>query len=275
VIAPPIYDSATRPTPVLGELNELWTRRGLLRLLVARDLAARYKGSLLGVWWTLLNPVLEMAVLWLVFSNLFRFSTPATPYAVYLLAGIVLVTLFRETVLGVTTSMINNAPVLSKIYVPPEVFAVSTALALLVSFCTSFVLLIVVMVVESVSIPATLPLVIVPVLLLLALGTGVGLALAPLAVRFPDILELLRVLLTLVTYLAPVFYPFSIVPKSYRLIERLNPLYHFVTTFRDCLYGDSLGPWTHYAAMLVSAAVILGVGSVAFARAGRKTLALI
>jgi ABC-2 type transport system permease protein len=271
----PIYDSADRPPLILGEARELWSRRGLLRLLVARNLAARYKGSLLGVWWTLLNPLLEMGVLWLVFSHLFRFSTPGTPYAVYLLAGIVLVTLFRETVLGVTTSMINNAPVLSKIYVPPEIFSVSTALALLVSFCTSLMLLLVIMLATSVSIPATLPVVIVPALLMLAFGTGVGLALAPLAVRFPDILELLRVLLTLVTYLAPVFYPFSIVPKSYRVIERLNPLYHFVTTFRDCLYGDSLGSWTHYAAMLVSALVALGVGSWVFARFGRKTLALI
>jgi len=80
-----VYDSDQARTPLVSEFQNLWQFRGLLRLLVTRDLTVRYKRSMLGVWWTLLNPLLTMSVLWVVFSQFFRFQIPYIPFSVYLL----------------------------------------------------------------------------------------------------------------------------------------------------------------------------------------------
>ena len=89
------YDSNTSRTPIATEVANLWSHRGLIKLIVQRDLTVRYKRSTLGVWWTLLNPLLTTGVMWIVFGNFFRFEIPGdTPYIVYLLSGILLITYF-------------------------------------------------------------------------------------------------------------------------------------------------------------------------------------
>jgi ABC-type polysaccharide/polyol phosphate export permease len=114
-----VYDSAARSPLLVTELWNFWTYRRLIRLLVMRDVLARYKRSLLGVWWTLLNPLLTMTVMWLVFSHIFRFRVgiSGVPYAVYLLAGVLLVLFFQQGVEMVASSIVANASVLTKVYV--------------------------------------------------------------------------------------------------------------------------------------------------------------
>jgi ABC-type polysaccharide/polyol phosphate export permease len=267
-----VHDSARRPDTVIASLRALLGRRGLVSVLVRRDLAVRYKRSLLGVWWTLLNPLLEMAVLWLVFSQVFRFATPEAPYVVYLLSGVVLATLLRQAVVGVATSLSNNATILARLYVPPEAFALSAAIVLAINFALSLGPLVVVMAITGTSIPLTLPLVVVPATLLLAGATGIGLLLAPASVVYPDVQELLRIVLTLLTYLAPVFYPIAIVPDRYQWVVEANPLTHFLEAFRALLYGASFDSWQTWAVMAGTAALSLVLGMRVFARSARAVV---
>src|SRR5438270_11298406 len=123
---PRVYDSARVGSPVLSELSELWRRRGLLRLLIRRDVLWRYKRSLLGVWWALLNPLLRLAVLWVVMAQLLRPTMPGVPYVVYLFSGIVVITFFEQAVTSAGGSLINGSAILSKVYVPPMCFAASS-----------------------------------------------------------------------------------------------------------------------------------------------------
>jgi ABC-2 type transport system permease protein len=271
--AVPVYDSARRETPVLGDLRALWRYRGLMALLVRRDVVLRYKRSAIGVWWTLLNPLLNMAVLWVVFSNVFGHAGSDVPYVVYLIAGLVVSTLFSQVVIGVASSMLTSAPVLTKIYVPPVVFAVAAALAAGINCLLSLIPMLAITLIVGVVPSPTALFLFVPMLLLGAMATGIGLALAPLAARFQDTLELTGVLITLTTYLAPVFWPFDVAPERFRDLLQLNPLFHVLGSFRALLYQGGAGPWSAYVVMGVTATVCMAGGTWIFSRTWRRSIA--
>ena len=164
------YDSDKARKPIASEVANLWAHRGLIRLIVTRDLTVRYKRSSLGVWWTLLNPLLTTGVMFLVFGHFFRFKIPGdTPYIVYLLSGVLLLTYFAQAVLASGSAIVNSAGILTKVYVPPEVFSVASAIAASVNFMISLMILLVIQVATGIGIPWTVVFVPIPALAMLAL----------------------------------------------------------------------------------------------------------
>lgn len=271
----PVYDSAQARTPLVSEFRNLWQFRGLLRLLVTRDLTVRYKRSLLGIWWTLLNPLLTMSVLWVVFSQFFRFQIPDVPYAVYLLSGMLIVGFFAQGVNSTGAAMVNNAPVLSKVYVPPEVFAFSSGIAAGANFLISLIPLVIIQVSVGVGIPWTVIFVPIPAIALLAFTVGVGLLVAAAAVYFYDVLDLTNVFIQLVVYLVPTFYPISIVPAHFQWIIQLNPLYSFLLVFRGFMYEGAFAPGWAFAVMTLSAIAALAIGVWVFSRSWKNLVVLL
>jgi ABC-type polysaccharide/polyol phosphate export permease len=276
VAAPISYDSDDPRRPFVAEAANLYAFRGLLRLLISRDLTLRYKRSLLGVWWTLLNPLLTTAVMYVVFSNVFRFKIPGgVPFVVYLLSGVLIVTFFSQGVNNVGVSLVGSAGILTKVYVPPEVFAVSAAVAAAVNFGISLLPLLLVQLITGTGIPWTVLLVPIPVLALLCLVTGVGLLVATSAIRFPDTLDLVGILVVLLGYLTPSFYPLSIVPEGFRVAVQANPLYSYLVVFRDLVYGGTASPLWNWAVMFGTALGFLALGTYVFSRQWRTTAALL
>ncbi len=265
-----VYDSDHKLSPLVDEASQLLRYRDLLRLLVARDLTLRYKRSLLGVWWTLLNPLLTTTVMWIVFSNIFRFPTGDVPYIVYLLSGVLLLTFFAQGINGVGVSLVSSANILTKVYVPPIVFAVSAALAAAVNFLVSLLPLLVVQVATGSGIPWTALLVPLLGLALLALVTGLGLLVAAAAIRFADTLDLVSILVVLVGYLTPTFYPVEIVPDKFRLVIELNPLYSYLRVFRGLVYEGGFGPGWAWAVVVVTSTASLVLGTWVFSRRWRS-----
>ena len=209
------YDSDQARRPLVSEFQNLWDNRGLIRLIVGRDLTLRYKRSTLGIWWTLLNPLLTTGVMWMVFGKIFRFDVgEGIPYIVYLLSGILLVTFFSQATIASGSAIVGNAGVLSKVYVPPEVFSVSAALSAAANFMISIIILLVVQLVTGVGIPWTVVLIPIPVLAMLGLTAGLGLLIAAAAVHFFDVIDLASVFIQLISYLTPSFYPISIIPRA-------------------------------------------------------------
>jgi ABC-2 type transport system permease protein len=276
-LAPTVYDSAVRSPLLFAELTNFWNYRALIRLLVTRDVLVRYKRSLLGVWWTLLNPLLTMTVMWLVFSHIFRLAVGVSgvPYVVYLLAGVILLIFFQQGVESVASSIVLNTSVLSKVYVPAEVFSLSAGLAAAINLTLSSVPLLIFQVVLGVGIPWTVLLVPLPVLALLFLVVGLGLVVAAIAVRFHDMLDLNRVILLLIGYLAPIFYPIAIVPHAIRHVIELNPLYYDLVLFRNLVYGGSLSSWQTWAAAFGSGIIVFAIGLWTFARSWRTATGMI
>lgn len=273
-VSPNYYDSDQARRPLVSELANLWGYRGLLRLLVVRDLTVRYKRSTLGVWWTLLNPLLTMSVMWVVFGNFFRFETEV-PYVVYLLSGILLVTYFSQAVISAGSSIVNSSSVLSKVYVPPEVFAFSAALAAAANFLISLVPLLIIQLVMGVGIPWTIVLLPIPLVAMLALVAGLGLLVASAAVYFFDVLDLTGVLIQLIGYLTPTFYPLSIIPPEFLPLIYGNPLYSYLLVFRGFVYEGVFAPWWAFVVMVGTAIIVLVLGVWVFSRSWKNLVVLL
>jgi ABC-2 type transport system permease protein len=271
-----VYDSDQARRPIVGEIANFRKYRGLIRLLVVRDITVRYKRSFLGVWWTLLNPLLTTAVMYIVFSQIFRFEMPNDePFIIYLLSGVLLVTFFTQGVMAAGSSIVNSASVLTKVYVPPEVFALSSAAAAGVNFAIGLVPLLLVQLVTGWGIPWTVVLVPLPMLAMLAFVTGLGLLVAAAAVYFYDVLDLTGVFLQLLGYLTPTFYPLSIVPEQLRFVIQLNPVYAYLLVFRNFVYLGRIPPWYVTAAMLTTSVLALTIGVWVFSRTWKRLVVML
>jgi ABC-2 type transport system permease protein len=251
---PPVYDSAERPSPVVEELVELWRYRDLVVQLVRRDLVARYKRSLLGVAWTMLNPLGTMVALAVVFSQVFA-SKPA--YAAYLLSGLVAWNFFAQSTLSAMRQLVSGASLLHRIYIPRTLFAVTAVITCLVNLGLALVPLALVIGLSGLRPGPAVLFLPIAVLLLAAFALGVGLLLSTLAAYFLDVGELYELLLPILLYLTPIIYPEDILPRWARgwLVEA-NPLYRLIVLFRGPLYE---GVWPEPAAVLVAALLAFGV----------------
>lgn len=207
----------------------------LLRELVTRDLKVKYRRSFLGYLWSLLNPLLMMTVMTVVFSYMFRFSIPN--YPLYLICGQTLWAFFSESTNMAMTSVIYNGPLIRKVYIPKYIFPMSRVLSCFVTMSFSLTAILIVMLVTRVPLSVYLLLAPVPLALLLVFCTGVGMVLSALAVYFRDMLHLYSVITMAWMYLTPIFYPISALPAWVARIVRCNPLYYYVTFFREVVLG--------------------------------------
>jgi len=249
-------------------MTDLLSYRDLVFALVVRDLKVRYRRSTIGFLWTMLQPLLTMLVLSMVFSALFRFDLPN--YPVYALAGIMFWNFFSQSIISSMNSLKGNAHLLTKIPVPKAVFPLATVIAGIVNLLFAMVPLFAILVVTGHSIrPAVLFL---PVSILLAalFTLGAGLLLSPMAVFFYDTIEMINVVMTLLVYMTPIFYPMEIVPEHYRWAVRFNPLRSVLEVFRDPIYNGKIPPVSHLTVAIVVTVLALVVGVVAFRRSSDR-----
>jgi ABC-type polysaccharide/polyol phosphate export permease len=266
------YDSAAPRRPIVDPFVNVWTNRSLIGLLVARDLTLRYKRSVLGVWWTVLNPLLTTLVYWFVFSAIFhRTAGTEVPFIVYLLSGTLLISVFfsQGSVAG-GSSLISGRSILSRIRVPGEVFATTAALAAGVNFLIGTVLLLVIQLILGWGIPWTVILVPIPTLAMLALVTGFGMLIASAAIHFYDVLDFVRVILQMVIWLVPTFYPIEIIPENLQILVKVNPLYSYLVVFRGFIYEGVFAPTWNFVYMGASAIIVLLLGVWVFSRSWKQ-----
>lgn len=278
--APPVagefYDSECKSPPIRGTAVDLFKYRALVALLVRRNLTVQYKRSVLGVAWTVLYPLLTTLVMWAVFSHLFRFKIPGqVPYLVYLLSGILAVTFFQQGLTMTAASMVGSASMLTKVYVPPIVFAVSAACTGAVNFLFGLVPLIIFQLALGVGVSWTIIAMPIPLLMMLAMVAGLGLFLATLAIKFDDVLNFVNVMLVLVGYVTPTFFPVSIVSAPYRKYFYLNPLYSYIQIFRYLEYGGTRPIWLAFVIVALTGVVGLGVGVTVFVKRWPTLVALL
>ena len=160
----------------------------LLKELIARDIKVKYRKSVLGVLWTLLNPLFMMIVLSVVFSNLFKFDVEYFP--VYLLSGQLIFNFYSEVTTCSMSAIIDNGPLIKKVYVPKYLFILARTFSSTINLLASFTALIVVMLAMRVELHYTVLLVWIPLAFIVAFSLGVGLLLSAIAVKFRDIMHL-------------------------------------------------------------------------------------
>lgn len=238
----PFYDSAGRRTGMIAELRELVRYQDLLKLMVSQITKNRYKRSALGVLWTLLNPLISMAVLTIAFSTVFKTTAR---YPVYLLSGLVCWTFFSQTTLYSMNSLSSGGGLIKRVYVPPTIFGVAAVGNGLVNLAFSLIPLVLIMAFLGEPFHATWWFVPVPLLLLAAFTLGMTLLMSTLAVFFADVVDMFGLIVQSWFFLTPIMYPLNILPARYQGLMVLNPMHHLVEIFRAPIIEGRLPDLDH------------------------------
>lgn len=232
------YDSAKRKSSALEELQDLIRYRDLVFQLVRRDIVARYKRSVLGIAWTMLQPLGMMVVLTLVFSQLFG---RVEGYPAYLLSGLIAWTFFAQTTTATIHQSVWGGALMQRIYIPHTAFSVSAIGTGVVNLFLALAPLLLIMLIIQRPITWAVLFLPIPIILLTAFSLGVGLLLSSIAIRFPDVSEMYQILIQAWMYLTPILYPSDILPDAYRtLLLYFNPMYYLILMFRVPIYDGVL-----------------------------------
>lgn len=234
----PTYDSARLPPPFVEEAQALFRYSDLVRQWVSRTITTRYKRSWLGAAWTMVNPLLTMAILTVVFSQLFGFEPRS--YALYVLSGLIVWNFMAQSTSAAMEDLYWSGGILTRVYLPRSTFAVAAigagAVNLLISL-VPFTLLALLLGGEIRWTWALLPLAILPVM---AFSLGIGLLISTASIYFPDVLPTYGILLTAWFYLTPIIYRLEALPLSLQQLLRFNPMVTYVGLFRLVLTGGPL-----------------------------------
>ena len=217
----------------------------LMTQIISRDFKKKYKRSVLGVLWSLLYPVMMMAVMTVVFSHMFRFGSEGANYLVYLMTGIILWNYFSEATMGAMTSVVDNFTLINKVYIPKYVFPICKCLFSGINFLLTLIPWLGIIILTKFGLgdyPASINIyyLLIPFIFFFffLFTLGIGLTISCLSVFLRDIFYIFGIVLTIWNYYTPVFYSLSILPENLQRIFMLNPLYQYINTIRDIvLYG--------------------------------------
>ena len=272
---------------IIKKADSFKKNANIVRELVKKNIKVQYRNSVIGALWTVLNPLLNMLVMFFVFSTVFSFGKNDPWYSLYILCGNIMFSFVRAATTQSLTSIVNNRGLLTKNKISQFVFPIANNLGAVVNFAFSMVALLGVMVVVSIvnhqsAFSFTLLLVFLMLPALFMFSFGLSLILSSLYVFFRDIQHFYTVFLTLWTYLTPIFWKMDslegnpIFKDLLSLVVNLNPMFHFVEYFRDIVYRcacEGIGVLESFATLgilyLIGLAFV-GVGTLVFSLTRRN-----
>lgn len=240
----------------------------LLYELVLRDIKIKYRRSVLGVLWTVLNPLLMMVILYVVFSKLFRFEIEN--YAIYILSGQVLFNYYQMATTDAMVAILGNASLIKKVYLPKYILVLAKILSGAVNLAASFAALMIVIVITGGRITLMFFMAVIPLICLIIFAMGIGLILAAYTVRFRDIQHLYSVFCMGLFYLTPVIYPSSILPEYMKQVVYYNPLTRMIEPFRTIVMENAVPPAADIIFCMVAALSAVLIGGLVFKRRQKK-----
>lgn len=229
-------------------LRDLWLYRELVYFMTWRDLKVRYKQTLLGVSWAVLNPFLQMVVFSIVFGQLAKVSSDGLPYPIFSFTALLPWTLFANALNNASRSLVSHQNMVTKIYFPRLVLPLASVVAGVVDFLIAFLVLIGMMIYYNATGATQLSLnwamLTLPLFLLLALVTALGVALwlSALYVKYRDVNYIIPFLAEVWKYISPVVYSTTLIPAKWQIIYALNPMAGVVNGFRWALLGTQTAP---------------------------------
>lgn len=251
-------------------IQKLRRYRFLFSELVKRDFTLKYKRTALGLLWSVLNPLLQLLVMWLVFSNFFGNNT--YHYVIYLFAGNLVFSYFNEATSTGMTSLLDNAGIFTKVNVPKYLFVFSKNIAALLSFALTLLVFFVFCIFDRVSFSANFLFLLYPIVWIVLFNIGIGLVLSAGYIFFRDLQYLWGIFTLLLMYLSAIFYTVS--GYSYRIqcLFFLNPLYPFIYYFRSVVIsGQVPSVWLHMLIALYSL-IVLGIGCLMYKKYNHEFL---
>lgn len=204
--------------------------KALIIELVIRDVKIKYRRSFLGIFWSLINPLLMMMVLNIVFSDLFKIEIDN--FLMYLLTGQILFAFLSEATSSAMQSVISNASLIKKVYIPKYIFPISKVMSSFVNLLFSLLAIFIMMMITKVEFSVSLIMVIPLFCMFLIFVMGIGILLSSVTVFFRDIIYLYGIFISIWMYFTPIMYPQSIIPEKYSIVIMANPLYYYIKYFR-------------------------------------------
>lgn len=242
----------------------------LLQQLVSRDFKVKYKRSVLGIVWSLLYPILTMVVMAIVFSNVFKFSTPGVSYLAYLLSGLIMFNYFSEASNLSMSSVVGNFGLLNKIYIPKYIFPLSKCLFVGINFLLTLVPLYIVLFATGTGVNWHHLFLPYSYLCLFMFTLGMGFILSAVSVFLRDMFYIYGIIIMMWTYLTPIMYDINLISANLQPWLKLNPLYHYINFAREIiLYGRMPQPFT-WVTCLVSSVAVLLIGVIVFKKTQDK-----
>lgn len=249
----------------------------LLSQLVIRDFKIKYKRSVLGVLWSLLYPLLMMAVMALVFSHMFKFSMEGVNYLVYLMSGLVVFNYFSEATNSAMTSITGNSSLINKVYIPKYIFPIAKCLFVGINFVLSLIPLLLIILISGNAAEGTKCYINIYYLLLpfiyvcmFMFTLGVSYILSTIAVFLRDMIYIWGILLTILNYFTPIFYSITILPTWLQNIFKLNPLYLYINATREIVLFSRMPSPLYLLACFLSGFIVMVIGMAIFRKKQNK-----
>ena len=239
--------------------------RFLLNQLVIRDFKVKYKRSVLGVVWSLLYPLLMMAVMAVVFSNVFKFSTPGVNYLVYLMSGLTLFNYFSEASNLAMSSVVGNFSLINKVYIPKYIFPLSKVLFVGINFLLTLIPLYIVIFATGTGINWWHLLLPYSFICLFLFTLGMGFILSTISVFLRDMFYIYGIIISIWTYLTPIMYDMVIITDpTLKTIMKLNPMYQIINFARTIILGGYCPTLSQFIGCGASGLIVLIIGVFVF-----------
>jgi lipopolysaccharide transport system permease protein len=257
------------------DFKEIWDYRDLLALFIRRDIVTKYKQTILGPLWFVIQPILTTLMYLLVFGRIANIPTDNIPPILFYLSGIVAWTYFSVCLNSTANTFISNASIFGKVYFPRLVVPLSIVISNIIQFFIQLGLLIAAMGIyffKGVSFPISYNLLLIPFLILLMalLGLGFGIIISSLTTKYRDLSNLMSFGVQLWMYATPIIYPLSVIPNKYKIFILANPLTAIIITFKSSLLGTESIGFSYLLYSSVLTLVILFFGIVIFNRVERS-----
>lgn len=240
----------------------------LLWQLVLRDIRSRYKQSILGYAWVILNPLIQLLVYSFVFSIIFRFPTGNIPYSIFLFIGLLPWIYLQSSLSTATLSLVDSSDLLKKVYFPREILIYSVIISKSIDFLFACLIFIIFLIYYHISPAITIVFVLPLFLIQIILMTGIALMLSTFNLFYRDIQYLVNLILMLWMYLTPVVYSLSLVPKNFIFIYKLNPMVGIIEGYRSAIFNYPFDTGTIVWSGLISILIFL-VGFLIFKKSER------
>lgn len=252
----------------LSVINAIFHYQFLLQQLIARDFKSKYKRSILGVFWSFLNPLLTMSVQYIVFSTLFQQDIPNFP--VYLLSGVVFFNFFNEATGMGLSSIVGNASLITKVYIPKYIFPISRVFSSGISLLFSLVPLLLMALFTNAPLNKSFFLLLFPIACTFVFCIGMSMLFSTIMVFFRDMQFLWSVISMLWMYATPIFYPESIIPEQFLIFIKMNPMYHFIRFVRSVILSGASPDPRSYFLCLIAAVIPFMLGVIIFKKTQDK-----
>ena len=243
----------------------------LMTQLISRDFKVKYKRSVLGVLWSLLNPILMLTVMAVVFSQMFRVRVENTNYLVYLMTGIIMFNYFNEASTNAMTSVVDNFGLINKIYIPKYIFPIAKCLFIGINFVLTLIPWLAIILLSYVGLgqyvcPISINYLLLPYifLCLFIFTIGIGLFLSCISVFLRDVIYIYGIITMIWNYVTPVFYSIEIIPQKIMFLFKLNPLYQYLTAAREIVLYGHTPSLINLAAITGYSLIMLLIGTIVF-----------